>query len=99
MIGKLVYDKSQDAHFKLAFYEGKGPKNIGQKEPEDETQMENRCNLTLKTNFALLIFSVNILLWDRNTPIHRVYQRIAGKMTLPWIQDFIPQQKNTFITP
>ena len=42
------------------------------KKREDETQMENRCNLTLKTNIAVLGFSVKAVLWDRNMPILQI---------------------------
>ena len=59
-------------------------KTLDQKEREDETQMEKRCNLNLKTKIAVLDFSVKTILWDRNMPIlQRLPKNYEKKRSIP----------------
>ena len=58
------------------FRKEKVEKTVDQKEREEGTHTENRCNLTLKINISVLGFSVATLLLKRNTPISQRISKI-----------------------
>ena len=63
------------------FKSKKVEKNLAksQKEPENGTQLDNRCILTLKTNIAMLGFSVKTILLDRKMPFSQIPSKNCGK--------------------
>ena len=67
---------SQDAHFNLTFKDGEGGNFFGETIWEDETHMDVCRVLTFKTKAAVLCFSTETVMWNRNMPTSYLQSKI-----------------------